>query len=70
MKILDVVTPSEHQLAKRHGVPIEDINKQVAKGIKHELEHTTDRKVAREIALDHIKEDPLYYDKLDKAIKD
>lgn len=36
------------------------------KGEQHELEHTTDRKIAREIAKDHLAEDPKYYQKLDK----
>lgn len=37
----------------------------VEKGIKVEMEHTTDREVAKKIALDHLKEDPHYYEKLD-----
>lgn len=36
----------------------------VLKGMKVELEHTDDRKIAVEIALDHLAEDPQYYDKL------
>jgi len=40
--------------------------KQLRMGIKHELEHTTDRAVAQEIALDHLAEDPRYYTKLKK----
>jgi len=40
--------------------------KQLAKGIKVEMEHTTDKSIAREIALDHLTEDPNYYDKLQK----
>lgn len=35
-------------------------------GIKHELEHTKDRKIAKEIAKDHLTEDPNYYKKLKK----
>lgn len=54
------------QLAKHHKVDIEHINRQLKKGIKAELEHTTDKKIAREIALDHLKEDPNYYTKLEK----
>lgn len=38
--------------------------KQLALGIKVEREHTKDRSVAREIAMDHLKEDPRYYTKL------
>jgi hypothetical protein len=36
----------------------------VLKGIKVELEHTDDRRIATEITLDHLSEDPAYYDKL------
>jgi len=38
---------------------------QLARGTKHELEHTKDRALAREIAMDHLAEDPDYYSKLD-----
>ena len=41
--------------------------KQIKKGIEVEMEHTDDPKVALKIAMDHIKEDPKYYDKLVKA---
>lgn len=37
---------------------------QIAKGIKVEMEHVDDRNLAREIAMDHLVEDPKYYDKL------
>jgi hypothetical protein len=40
--------------------------KALAKGIKTELEHTEDRSLAQEIAMDHLVEDPDYYDKLEK----
>lgn len=36
----------------------------LAAGIKVELEHTSDRKTAEEIAMDHLTEDPDYYEKL------
>lgn len=36
-------------------------------GIKHELEHTDKSDVAKEIAMDHLAEDPNYYDKLKKV---
>jgi hypothetical protein len=35
--------------------------KQVAIGIKTEMEHTTSRRVAKRIALDHLREHPQYY---------
>ena len=37
------------------------------KGMKHELEHTKDRNIAMEIAMDHLTEDKNYYDKLKKV---
>jgi len=40
---------------------------QIKKGIEVEMEHTDDPKIALKIAMDHIKEDPKYYDKLAKA---
>ena len=36
-------------------------------GIKIEMEHTNDKKLATEIATDHLKENPKYYTKLKKA---
>lgn len=64
---LDVATYSPEQLAKKHGVPVTQIMKQLIKGIKVELEHTSDKKVAKEIALDHLSELPDYYDRLSRA---
>ena len=52
------------QIADHHGVSVEEINDQVAKGVKIEMEHTTDEEVAHEIAMDHVYEDPQYYTKL------
>jgi 2'-5' RNA ligase len=43
--------------------------KQIAKGKKIEMEHTDDPALAEEIAMDHLTEDPAYYDKLDKIEK-
>jgi hypothetical protein len=42
------------------------IKTQLGKGIKVEMEHTSDKAVAREVAMDHIWEDSEYYDKLKK----
>lgn len=64
---LDKPTLTVDQLAKKHYVPKEQIIAQLKKGIKVELEHTTDKRVAKEIALDHLKEFPDYYDRLAKA---
>lgn len=40
---------------------------QLKLGIKHELEHTKNPKIAAEIALDHLSEDPEYYSHLKDA---
>lgn len=47
---------------------INDVDRaEFKKGIKHEMEHTTDPKIAAEIALDHLAENPKYYSELDKT---
>jgi len=60
--LADKYTPEK--IAKLHNVPLDDILYQIAKGIKVEYEHTDDKEVAREIALDHLVEFPDYYDRL------
>jgi hypothetical protein len=47
-----------------HKLPLDQIIKQIIKGVKIESEHTTDLDIAMEIAFDHVYEDPKYYDKL------
>ena len=54
------------QLAKMHNVSVQDIDAQVQKGAKVEMEHTDDEAIAHEIAMEHVYEDPKYYDKLSK----
>lgn len=44
--------------------------KQLKMGIDHELEHTTDKEKAKQIAKDHLIEDPNYYTKIKKIEKD
>ena len=68
-ELLDVPTPSLRTIAKKHSVALDQILSQLEKGIRVELEHTTDKKVAKEIALDHLNELPDYYDRLEKAEK-
>lgn len=60
--LADNLTPEE--IAKKHGVDIKVINKQIQMGVKVELEHTTNKQLATEIAMDHLYEDPKYYTKL------
>ncbi len=57
-------------IAKKHKIKyVSTIFYELKKGIKVELEHTTDPKIAKEIAMDHLWEDPKYYDKLEKIEK-
>lgn len=56
-------------LAKKHDVDETYIERQLEKGIKVEHEHTSKLKVARQIALAHLGEDPNYYKKLKKIEK-
>ena len=53
-------------IAKHHKLPLKSLETKLKQGIKTEMEHTTDKAVAREIAMDHIYEDPNYYSKLKK----
>ena len=41
--------------------------KELAMGIKTEMEHTTNKRIAKEVALDHLSEFPDYYSRLTKA---
>lgn len=54
-------------IAKKHNVSLQSIQQQFQKGLKIEAEHTTDLEKRTEIAMDHLVEDPLYYDKLEAA---
>lgn len=48
--------------------PMEFNPQQILKGIEVEMEHTNDPKVALEIAMDHLAEDPEYYTKHEKCL--
>mgnify|MGYP003348970590 CR=1 FL=1 len=65
-----VKTPSLQAIAKKHGVSTAFIARQIAKGVKVEKEHTTDPKMANQIARDHLNERPDYYEKLNKMEKE
>lgn len=54
------------QIAKKHGVELSSILKQLKMGIKVEHEHTQDTDLATDIALHHLNEIPDYYTKLKK----
>ena len=53
-------------IAKKHKLDVEVIKKHLNDGIKVEMEHTNLKTKAKEIAMDHIFEDPNYYTKLKK----
>jgi hypothetical protein len=63
------------QIAKKHNAKnyyqiddmIKSLKKQLEMGMKVETEHTDDINKAKEIALDHLWENPKYYSKLKKA---
>jgi hypothetical protein len=55
----DGKTPED--LAKKHGVSVEDIQKEIEVGIEIEYEHTNDKEIAKEISMDHIDEFSKYY---------
>ena len=54
------------EIAKKHGVSLDYIKKQLEMGIKVEFEHTTSKSAARITALQHLDERPDYYTKLKK----
>ena len=41
---------------------------ELRKGIETEFEHTSDPKIAKKIAMDHLKENPRYYSILKKCM--
>lgn len=58
------------QIAKKHKVSPSFLAVQLTKGIEVESEHTNDKKMAKEIAMDHLSEIPDYYDRLEKMEKE
>lgn len=57
------------QIADKFDVSLEKIQSQIKKGIEVEMEHTSDKEKASEIATDHVSEFPDYYDRLGKMEK-
>jgi len=54
-------------LAHKYGISLDIAEKFLKKGIAIEMEHTTSKAIAKEIAMDHLWEDIKYYIKLKKA---
>jgi hypothetical protein len=55
---------SVDDIAKKHGVSVDQVKDQLKMGMKVEKEHTDSHKEAVKIAMDHLVEDPEYYTKL------
>ena len=60
---------SLRDIAKHHNIDFEDIKNFAKLGVKVEMEHTTDKNIAYEIAKDHLYEDPEYYLKLKEDLR-
>jgi hypothetical protein len=56
-----------NDIAEKHGMSVDMLVAEFKKGIQTEMEHTTDREMAKEITMDHLFEDPQYYTKLAKV---
>jgi hypothetical protein len=67
--LLETAVTHEGEVEPISSDALRELNKfpkpDMEKGISTEMEHTTNRRVAMRIALDHLKEDPHYYQKLD-----
>jgi hypothetical protein len=63
--------PFKGGLAARKGVTASDVDQgALAKGASVEMEHTSDPRLARQIALDHLAERPDYYEMLERCESD
>jgi 2'-5' RNA ligase/GNAT superfamily N-acetyltransferase len=65
--IEDLINIYVEKLNKPYDIVAKVINKQIQMGIQTEMEHTNSEELAKEIAIDHITENPLYYSKLKKS---
>lgn len=61
---------SLEDIAKHHKVDVDVIEREYRIGVKVEMEHTDDKKIAQNIAKDHIWEICDYYTRLDKMERD
>lgn len=57
---------STKEIANKFKVSVEKIEAQIKKGVTVEMEHTSDKEKATEIATDHVSEFADYYDRLEK----
>jgi hypothetical protein len=54
-------------IADKHQVDLNELLRELSKGISTEKEHTDSVSIAKKIAKDHLVEDPKYYTKLSKT---
>lgn len=54
-------------IADKHNVSLSQLKQELARGVKEEMEHTNNRNIAKEIAMDHLYKDPKYYTKLKRC---
>lgn len=57
------------KIASKFNISLDDIKKELEMGINVEREHTNDKFLAKEIAMDHLTEMPDYYTRLAKMEK-
>jgi hypothetical protein len=63
----NILQKIEEFIGKHNNVPDSKFDpNQLTMGIKIELEHTDNKRIAKAIAKDHLSEDPKYYSKLRK----
>jgi len=61
---------ARRRLVKKVHSPKKQFNSELQMGIKVEMEHTTDKRIAEKIARDHLKEFPDYYTRLARMEKE
>lgn len=61
---------TKKQSSERIDKMYDHLERQLKKGIKVEMEHTNNKKIAKEITMDHLFEDPNYYNKLERLHRD
>jgi hypothetical protein len=65
MTLLDIA--KKHSKGDSTDKMLSNLKKQLHLGMKYELEHSKSRNTAKEIAMDHLSENPHYYTELQKA---
>jgi len=66
-EMLDKPTMTPQELAMKNNVNLDEVIKRLEIGTRVEMEHTTNPRLAREIALDHLSERLDYYERLSNA---